>query len=75
VKGWDYGLKFCKKFYLMELSIKVSIKKKILKLLFDQNYHLINHMLNSNFKSHLIFLWALDVRVELLHLNSYRWVF
>jgi hypothetical protein len=31
-------------------------KKNLLKLLFDQNYYLINYTLNNNFKNHFIFL-------------------
>jgi hypothetical protein len=34
--------------------------RQFLKLLFDQNHHLINHLLNRNFKCHLTFLWTLD---------------
>jgi hypothetical protein len=40
------------------LYIPVCVHQKIgwfLKLLFDQNHHLINHMPNDNFKSHIIF--------------------
>jgi len=33
---------------------------------FDQNHHLINHTPNGDFKSHIIFLWTLNVHVELL---------
>jgi hypothetical protein len=42
----------------------------LLKLPFNQNHHLINHMHNSNFKCHIIFLWTLDVHVELLDGSS-----
>jgi hypothetical protein len=47
-----------------------SDHKKIRRLLksspFDQNHHLINHKSNSDFKNHIIFLWTLNVHVELL---------
>jgi hypothetical protein len=38
----------------------------LLKSPLDQNYHLINHTPNSDFKSHLIFLWTLNVHIKLL---------
>jgi hypothetical protein len=47
----------------------LSVHKKmrwLLKSPFDLNHHLINHMLNDDFKSHFIFWWTLNVYVELL---------
>jgi hypothetical protein len=41
-------------------TLSVHNMRWLLKSLFDQNYHLINHMSNGYFKCYLIFLWTLD---------------
>jgi hypothetical protein len=42
----------------------------LLKLPFDQNHYLNNHTPNGDFKNHLIFLWTLNVYIELLLLDA-----
>jgi hypothetical protein len=50
-------------FLLSNSNRILSVHKKmrwLLKLLFAQNHHLINHMFNGDFKCHFIFLWTLN---------------